>query len=546
MVSLLYLGSQPKELANYFLMIQRSWYRSPILILLAVFLLQWLLLLAIKEPTWDAISYYVYARSAVFDGDLHFANDYQLSYPTAGEHFASKGLDQIETATGRVANLFAVGTSLLWLPWLAMLRLAAPLIFASGAGFTGYERFFVSNLATLSALFGLLAFLLSYRVAEGATNRRLALFSAVTLMFATPLLYYQFREPMYSHSASALVVALCIYRWSTHYDEAGSAWQAATLGALIGLAGLVRWQNLAYLLLPVVSTALLWLRGHERREWKRSLSYLLLTGAAALLVFSLQMAIWRVSYGSFITIPQGNSFIDWRAPFLIPLLFSSFRGLLPWMPVFFLALIGLIVLSKRKPQFGLPLLFMLLVAVYINGSTRDWFAGGGYGPRRLTSELAIFVVGYAAFLRLLPQRIRSWAAVLLGIVLALHQWLLLRYGLQERIGGRVMSMAPTFNWEEVPLIKFMADLWGLAVRSGQRPFDFLALPGSPLDLIVRKQMLPVQHLGTLFATTLFLLLLAGGAIVWQNRSRISTQSVWLMALAIVLIGLANLWILAGS
>ncbi len=516
------------------------------MILLAVFLLQWLFLLSIKEPTWDAVSYYVYARSAVFDGDLHFANDYQLSYPTAGEHFASKGLDQVETATGRVANLFAIGTSLLWLPWLAALRLAAPLLIAGGGGFTGYERFFVSNLATLSALFGLLAFLVSYRVAEGAVNRRLALFSAVTLMAATPLLYYQFREPMYSHSASALAVSLCIYAWSKHDHGTGSAWQAAGLGALIGLAGLVRWQNLAYLLLPVVSTAVLWLRGSGRREWKRSLSYLLLIGAAALLVFSLQMAVWQVSYGSFLTIPQGSSFIDWRAPFLIPLLFSSFRGLLPWMPVFFLALIGLIFLSKHKPQLGLPLLFMLLVAVYINGSTRDWFAGGGFGPRRMTSELAIFVIGYAAFLRLLPRRVRSWSAVLLGVGLVFHQWLLLRYGLPEKIGGRVMSMAPTFYWEDVPLGKFAADLAALAVRAGKRPLDFLILPGSPLDLVLRKQTVPIQHIGTLLATVLILLLGAGVVIVWQNRWRIKKRPVWIMAITIFLIGLADLWILVGS
>ncbi len=530
-------------------MIRRPWYRSPLLILLALFLLQWLFLLSIREPTWDAVSYYVYARSAVFDGDLQFDNDYQLSYPTAGEHFASKELDQAETVTGRVANLFAVGTSLLWLPWLAVLRLTAPVITAGDIGMTGYERFFVSNLATLSALFGFLAVLLSYRVAQGAINRRMALFSAVTLMFATPLLYYQFREPMYSHTASALAVSLCVYAWWTHYDESGTVWQALGLGALIGVAGLVRWQNLAYLFLPVVSTLLLWLRKsnwRDRSVWKPSLSYLLLVGAAALAIFSLQMAVWKVLYGSFITIPQGDTFIDWRAPFLIPLLFSSFRGLLPWMPVFFLAVIGLIALSKRKLQLGLPLLLMLLLALYINGSTRDWFAGGGFGPRRLTSELAILVVGYAAFLKVLPRRIRSWGAVLLGIGLALHQWILLRYGLEEGLGGRVMSMAPTFYWEEVPLTQFVSDLIALALRAGQRPLDFLILPGSPLDFILRKQFWPIQHLGTLFVTGLFVLLAAGCLIMWGKRPEIKNQSAWLLTIVVLLLGMADLWILVGS
>ena len=506
-------------------------------------------MLSIREPTWDAVSYYVYARSAVFDGDLQFDNDYQLSYPTAGEHFASKELDQVETTTGRVANLFAIGASLLWLPWLLLLRLAAPFIFDSGIGLSGYERFFVSNLATLSALFGFLAILLSYRVAQGVLNRRLALAAAVTLMFVTPLLYYQFREPMYSHTASALAVSLSVFVWWRGHDQPGTAWQALGLGALIGLAGLVRWQNLAYLLLPFVSTLFLWLRTSDwrkRQVWQPHLLYLLLTGVAALAVFSLQMAVWKVLYGSFITIPQGNSFIDWRATFLIPLLFSTFRGLLPWMPVFFLAIAGLLALSKRNPQLGLPLLLMLLLAVYINGSTPDWFAGGAFGPRRLTSELVLLVVGYAAFLQMLPKRIRSWAAVLLGIGLAFHQWILLRYGLAEKLGGRVMSMAPTFYWEEVPPARFVSDLFALVLRAWQRPLDFLILSNSPLDIILRKQAWPVQHLGTLLATALFVMVVAGGLIVWRNRAKTKSYPVPVLVFTVVVLGLAVLWILMGS
>ena len=530
-------------------MIRRPWYSSPLLILLALFLLQWLFLQSIREPTWDAVSYYIYARSVVFDRDLQFENDYQLSYPTAGEHFAYKALDQVKTETGRVANLFAVGTALLWLPWLTVLRVAALFLFPVEVGLTGYERFFVSNLAALSALFGFLAILLSYCVAQGAINRRLALVSAATLMFATPMLYYQFREPMYSHTASALAVSLCVFVWWRRHDTKVTAWHALGLGALIGLAGLVRWQNLAYLLLPFMSSLMLWVKEPERRSrqvWGPALQNLLLSGVAALAVFTLQMAMWRVLYGSFITIPQGNTFIDWRASFLIPLLFSSFRGLLPWMPVFFLALIGLLALSKRKPLLGLPLLLMLLLAIYINGSTRDWFAGGGYGPRRLTSELVIFVVGYAAFLKLLPRRIRSWAAVLLGIGLALHQWILLRYALEERLGGQVMSMAPTFNWEDIPLTQFIVDLLSLAVRAGQQPIDFLILPDSPISIILNSQAWPVQHVGTLLATFLFLLLVVGGTILWARRTKTKNQLVWALLLVVLFLGLVELWILVGS
>ena len=151
--------------------------------------------------------------------------------------------------------------------------------------------------------------------------------------------------------------------------------------------------------------------------------------------------------------------------------------------------------------------------------------GGGFGPRRLTSELVLLVVGYAAFLQLLPRRIRSWGALLLGIGLVLHQWILLRYGLQESIGGRVMSMAPTFYWEEVSSARFVSDLFALALRAWQRPLDFLILSGAPLDIILRKQAWPAQHLGTLLATGLFVIIVAGGVIVWGNRAKTKNHPV---------------------
>ncbi len=533
-------------------MFRRPWYRSPLLILLAFFLLQWLLLFSIREPTWDAVSYYVYARSALFDQDLQFDNDYRLSYPTAGEHFTSKQLDQIQTSTGRVANLFAIGAAILWLPWLAVLRLVAVIISLpglEGASLSGYERFFVSNIATLSALLGFLATLLSYRVAQGATNRTLALASSVTFMFVTPLLFYQFREPMYSHTASALTVALCVFVWWKQHEEIGTAWQALGLGALIGLAGLVRWQNISYLLLPIVSIILLWLKLPAQRRsqaLKPALVYLLLIGAAAMAVFSLQLSVWKVLYGSYITIPQGNTFIDWRGSFIIPLLFSSFRGLLPWMPIFFLAVTGLLALSRRRPLLGLPLFLMIALAIYINGSTRDWFAGGGYGPRRFTSELAICVVGYAAFLQMIPHRFRAWSAALLGIGLAVHQWLLLRFGLAENLGGRVMSMAPTFHWEDIPLNQFVTDLLALTPRIWNQPVDFLVFRRSPLDFLLSQQVVPVQHVATLLSSTLFLLLAVAGVILLGKRSPMEANRGAIIVLAVACLGLVNLWILVGS
>ena len=42
-----------------------------------------------------------------------------------------------------------------------------------------------------------------------------------------------------------------------------------------------------------------------------------------------------------------------------------------------------------------PLLIVLVLEIYLRGSVRDWFSAGGYGSRRFSSDLVIFIVGYA-------------------------------------------------------------------------------------------------------------------------------------------------------
>ncbi len=531
-----------------------SWLRrsvTPLLIILAVFLLQWLLLFSLKGPTWDAVGYYIFARSAVFDGDLHFGNDFLLSYPTAGEHFASKGFDQITTTTGRVENIFAVGAPILWMPWMALLRLAATLGLLPGVDSqltTGYEPFFAGNVALLSALIGLLAFLISYHLAEVVIGRWTALAATVTIMFTTPLLYYQYREPLYSHTASALAIALCVFVWWRQVqEERFDALQGLGLGALIGFAGLVRYQNLAYMALPAMSAVYWWISlpaEPRKSSWRGTALYLLSVGAGAIMVFAIQMSVWRVLFGTFFTIPfvEGTDLVDWRALFLDEILFSSFRGILPWMPVFFLSVVGLVALGRRKPQFAWPLLFMLLLAVYINGSTRDWFGGGGYGPRRLTSELIILVAGYAAFLKLIPNRIRGWFALLLGAILAMHQWLLLRYGLAESLGGRIISFVPDFTWEDEPLPLFFGKLARFVPESLQNPLEFFVFSGSPLDQIMRQQTWPGIHLSVLLQSSLFLVLVFG--LLAAIRSTSDRKIVYaITSIVVLLVIVAQVWIL---
>lgn len=516
---------------------------------LGLFSLQWLLLASIKGPTWDAAFYYVLARSPIFDGDLKLQNDLLLSYNTASPDFVAKNYHESLTGTGRVASPYAIGTPILWLPIMALLRLFT--LFPSNAVATGFEWPFVASIASFSAICGMLAFWLSYKMARSEVGQTPAMIATMTLMFATPLLYYQFREPMYSHTSSALIATLCIYYWNRTRHVIGSRTQALSLGALIGFAGLTRWQNLMYLVLPLASTSIVYLslpREKKREHWWRALQYVTLVITASLAIFSVQMAIWQLFYGRWATVPQGGAYVDWRAPFFIPVLFSTFRGLLPWMPVVFLSVIGVAAsLGKGKAQLALPLLLLLLLETYVNSSTRDWFGGGGFGPRRYTSELVIWILGYAYLVRQLPRYIRAFLFSTLGFLLALHQWLLLRYGLTERIGGKVLSMYPTYTWTDVGLREFALALTNHLPDLIERPLDFLVFSGSPLFALITRHVLPAQHI---FPFLTMGILVGGGLSVarraTQHRLRNSAttgRNLLLTAITGVTLIAVMLWIL---
>ncbi|MCA9993480.1 MAG: hypothetical protein KDE29_21000, partial [Anaerolineales bacterium] len=232
-------------------------------------------------------------------------------------------------------------------------------------------------------------------------------------------------------------------------------------------------------------------------------------------------------------------FLDWRAGFLGPLLFSSFRGLLAWMPIFFFGVAGLLLLARRRARLALPLLLVLALETYVNASTADWFAGGGFGPRRYTSELLILGVGYAAFLAALRPGWRYWLGVPLGVALAWQQWILLRFGLVENLGGQVVSMAPDFAWQADGLVAFARQLAGHVPALWQTPADFLVLAGSPLDLWLRHGLVPWAHGWGLLAAAG--VLAVGYGLV---RSRPGVGRIWWWAGGVLLlILLADGWIL---
>jgi hypothetical protein len=176
---------------------------------------------------------------------------------------------------------------------------------------------------------------------------------------------------------------------------------------------ITRWQNvvLVVIALPLVLREI---RSHAVAVNARRAA----AGASAFLaVFAVQMAFWWAVYGTPLTIPQGDSFLTPLEPHLWGVLISTRHGLFSWHPVVLVGVLGLLALRKCRWRWVLLLAFVL--DVYVASIAGDWWAGHGFGMRRLTGILPVACIGLAALYERLDER---WRRYLHGGAVALVAW----------------------------------------------------------------------------------------------------------------------------
>jgi len=407
---------------------------------------QWLLLIVLfvaslpavttRIYSSDEIQYFAYLRSAWFDRDLSFENEYRYFYDRGiakSEGFHETFLERT-TATGRRINFGTVGCAILWAPFYAAGHIVAR---ASGAPVDGFSRPYVAAVAYGSALYGFLAIALAVLAA-----RRLGLDAsrgALAVWLGTPLLFYMYVAPPFSHACSAFSVALFVYIWLRVRDE-WSVRGLAALGAAGALMAMVREQDAFFVVGPALD--FLWtaargrtasgLRKAAHGHWTAVLAAAVAFGA----VFALQAATYVRLNGHVGPHASVARKMNWAAPHALQVLFSPEHGFFVWTPLALIALAGLLFLPaeagshtasvasgfSRKWQVALCLIAMVLLQIYVGGSVESWTVAGAFGQRRFVALTAIMVIGYAAA----DTAIRAWSRearwILMAVTILMVYW----------------------------------------------------------------------------------------------------------------------------
>jgi hypothetical protein len=390
-----------------------SLFRERTEIVLGLLLLAALPLVTPRIAESDAVEYFSYLPSLLFDGDLDFEDEYRRFYeedPEGRAGFKETFLD-LSTATGLKLNFGPLGTALLWSPFY----LATHFVVGSADGMSQPYRTAVS---VASALYASVGLLLCYRLARRYAPPFASLAAVVTLWWATPVAYYMYVAPGMSHAASLFAVALFFSLWPWAVSAGVGRW--AVWGASAGLMALVREQDLFF-----AAAALVAVRGLPDRV-KRLFAF----GAAALLVFLPQLAVYHVLYGRPWPAPQVENKMIRYSPHFFEVLLSVEHGLFFWSPMLLLFFAGGLWMIKKERTSGLLLLAAFLAQVYISGAVDSWTQAGAFGARRFVGATAIFAVwGAWLFAAFEPRLRKAGVAAVCSVFILWNLSLMIQFGL---------------------------------------------------------------------------------------------------------------------
>jgi hypothetical protein len=372
----------------------------------------------------DGLGYYTPLRSLIFDGDFRIADEYEYLSNSASKF--GGGL-RVTTAIPEYSK-YTIGLGLVLAPFYLLAHLFTSILSSLGVNVEpnglswSYELFYCLG----SIFFGIAGLILAYKTALVFFNPLASVLATIGVWFASPLTFYLTLETSMSHAVSQFLISLFIYLCMVTPWHQQQKYQIL-LGIALGLATLVRPQNLLFGIIPIL-IAFLGRSDHgDRRQiplinkankggqskdninhnsskFLTNLISLSWIGGVTVLMLIPQIFVYISQYGNLADISYlkegaeqgyGSSF-NWLQPQLFKVLFSGFHGLFAWHPLLLLGIVGLIISQKLISPWKWILLIAFLLQVYFIGSWWAWWQGASFGGRMFCNCSLIFVLGLAS------------------------------------------------------------------------------------------------------------------------------------------------------
>lgn len=394
----------------------------------------------------DGVQNYAYLRSLLCDGDLDFTNEYEHYMTLQAGWFDHKSVPR-DPVTQRPINLYGVGNSILWAPYVLA---AHGVAMVAGLPADGYARPYEWAVGFGSALHASAGLLLLFLLLRRRTGPEAAFWAVAVVWLASPLFFYMYLHPSMSHANSFLAAMLLL--WVYLSGDGLGRWCA--VGACAGLMALVRFQDAALAAAIVGAGEIVafsqLVPGRRKPFLLGRMPRYTLSALCAVAVFSPQFMAWKALQGGYLTGPraymdQGN--ISGLPLNAMPALFSAHHGLFYWHPLLLAGAVGLVAGRGMVRERAMALVGLSAQA-WIIGSWSVWWAGASFGQRMFISALPLLAIGVACAVVMVPRRRLVVPAVLIAFTL----W---NFGLVVQYGAAMISRKEPVTWAEMARNNFI-------------------------------------------------------------------------------------------
>jgi hypothetical protein len=407
----------------------------------------------------DGVDYYAFARAMLIEHRLDFTKDWlaaNASYRMGRTDALGNILPNQYTLTGHLDNHFTVGPAILWSPFLVVAH-ASVLLYDRLGGHTpadGFSKPYMVAMAVGTAVYGILALLISFIVARKFFSERWAFLATLGIWIASSLPVYMYFNPSWSHAHSAFTVALFLWYW-IRTRNARTWLQWLILGAIGGLMIEVYYVSGVLLLLPLLES-LRWYWTERKSPGIVAVGRLLIGNlifaAALIAVFSPTLITKRIIYGSYVKSGYEHLWV-WTSPWLLKVCFSADHGLFSWTPILLAAVAGLFLLWRRDRELAVYLILVFATLLYTIGCYEDWDGLSSFGNRFFITLTPIFVLGLAAFFDGLE---RAWneRGALIASAAATTVLILWNLGLIFQWGTHMIPVRGPISWRDTAYDQF--------------------------------------------------------------------------------------------
>jgi hypothetical protein len=383
----------------------------------------------------DGKGYYAWLRSLALDRDLDFRNDFQLIFPPD----PVPDLQRV-TPRGLVINKYPVGVAVSEVPGFLAGHAIAFALGMPRNGVSAPYQFAVT--LWLQALFLVALAVLWVTLVRLGAEPVIAALGVASALTATNLIQYATRPTM-AHAPGLSMMCFALYFAVAAREPARQLWKLGAVGALLGLAVIIRPSNaaLASFFVPFLLKPL----GRSVANWVVFIGSFACVVALQVLLASL---LWgHLAFSGYV----GEGFTS-GVRGIVGSLFSSRHGLFIYHPWYLVVLLLSILATRSRETRSIAVGTLLSFAAFvvINGTWWSWWFGDSFGNRSFIELIPPLVVTGVLWLSALAPAQRSRARI--GVAAAVfvlslsNAWLWGGYILRRYPPNGEHTVAQAYLW----------------------------------------------------------------------------------------------------